>query len=52
MYHLTNGMATGAEVLGWVRTPAARQRLGRACLIAAPALLLAGMAAWQALAVN
>jgi succinate dehydrogenase / fumarate reductase cytochrome b subunit len=52
VYHLTNGVATGAEVLGWVRTPAARQRLGRACFIAAPALLLAGMVAWQALAVN
>ena len=52
VYHLTNGVATGAEVLGWVRTPAARQRLGRACFIAAPALLLAGMVAWQALAVK
>jgi succinate dehydrogenase / fumarate reductase cytochrome b subunit len=48
VYHLTNGVATGAEVLGIVRTPAAQHRLGRACLIAAPVLLLAGMAAWQA----
>jgi len=52
VYHLTNGVATGAEVLGWVRTPAAQQRLGRACLIAAATLLLAGLVAWQTLAVK
>jgi len=52
VYHLTNGAATGAEVLGAVRTPEAKQRLGHACLIAAPALLLAGMVAWRALAVK
>jgi len=36
VYHLTNGVATGAQVLGWVRSPAAEARLWRACLIAAP----------------
>jgi succinate dehydrogenase / fumarate reductase cytochrome b subunit len=52
VYHVTNGLATAAEVVGWVRTPAAQERLWRACLCAAPLLLLAGMAAWYALAVN
>jgi succinate dehydrogenase/fumarate reductase cytochrome b subunit len=52
VYHLTNGVATGAEVLGIVSTPVAQNRLWRICLIAAPALLLAGLAAWWALAVR
>lgn len=52
IYHLTNGVVTGAEVLGWVRTPVAQERLWRTCLIAAPALLLAGLAAWYAFAVR
>jgi succinate dehydrogenase / fumarate reductase cytochrome b subunit len=52
VYHLTNGVANGAEVLGLVSTPAARERLWRICLIAAPALLLAGLAAWYAFAVK
>jgi succinate dehydrogenase / fumarate reductase cytochrome b subunit len=52
VYHLTNGVATGAEVLGLVSTPVAQNRLWRICLIAAPALLLAGLAAWWALAVR
>ena len=50
VYHLTNGVATGAEVLGCVNTPAAQERLWRICLIAAPALLLAGLAVWRAIA--
>jgi len=49
VYHVTNGVATGAEVLGWVRTPAAQERLWRICVCVAPVLLLAGMAAWYGL---
>jgi succinate dehydrogenase/fumarate reductase cytochrome b subunit len=52
VYHVTNGLATGAEVLGWVRTPAAQDRFWRAGVCAAPALLLAGLAAWYALALR
>jgi len=52
VYHLTNGLATGAEVLGWVKTPAAQERFWRICVIASPALLLAGLTAWYALAVR
>jgi hypothetical protein len=51
VYHLTNGVATGAEVLGWVSTPVAQNRLWRICLIVSPTLLLAGLAAWYAFAV-
>ena len=50
VYHLTNGLATGAEVFGWVSTPAAQDRLWRIPICVAPVLLLAGMAAWWALA--
>ena len=50
VYHVANGLATGAEVLGWVRTPAAQDRLWRISICTAPLLLLAGMAAWWALA--
>ena len=49
VYHVANGIATGAEVLGWVETSAAQQRLWRICLMVAPMLLLAGLAAWYAL---
>jgi succinate dehydrogenase/fumarate reductase cytochrome b subunit len=49
VYHVSNGIATGAEVLGWAKTAAAQQRLWRICLMAAPVLLLAGLAAWYAL---
>jgi succinate dehydrogenase / fumarate reductase cytochrome b subunit len=52
VYHLANGIATGAEVLGFITTPAAQQRLWRICLVAAPALLLAGLAVWHAFAVR
>ena len=31
VYHVTNGVATGAEVLGLVSTPVAQQRLWRIC---------------------
>jgi len=50
VYHLTNGVATGAAVLGLTPTLAAERRLGRLCLLAAPLLLLAGMVAWFAFA--
>ena len=36
VYHLANGVATGAEVLGLTATPAAQQRLWRICLVTAP----------------
>jgi len=52
VYHLMNGVATGAEVLGWVSTPIAQERLGRICIVTAPALLLAGLAACYAFAVK
>jgi succinate dehydrogenase / fumarate reductase cytochrome b subunit len=52
VYHVANGMATGAEVLGWVRTPATQKRLWHLNLCLAPLLLLAGMTAWYALAVR
>src|ERR1019366_382224 len=52
VYHVANGLATGAEVFGFVKTPAAQNRLWRISIFAAPALLLAGMAAWWALAVK
>jgi succinate dehydrogenase / fumarate reductase cytochrome b subunit len=52
VYHVANGLATGAEVLGWVSTPAAQDRLWRVSICAAPILLLVGMTAWWALALR
>lgn len=52
IYHVANGLATGAEVLGWTRTATAQDRLWRVSICAAPALLLAGIAAWWALDVR
>jgi succinate dehydrogenase / fumarate reductase cytochrome b subunit len=52
VYHVTNGVATGAEVLGWAGSPAAQRRLWRACLVAAPVLLVVGLTAWYAFAVK
>jgi len=52
VYHVANGLVTGAEVLGWVRTSAAQDRLWRISACAAPALFLAGLAAWYALALR
>ena len=52
VYHVGNGVATGAEVLGWVKTPTAQKRLESICLIAAPVLLFAGWIAWYAFAVR
>jgi succinate dehydrogenase / fumarate reductase cytochrome b subunit len=52
VYHVSNGVATGTEVLGWVRTPAAQKRLERLCVCGAVVLLLAGLAAWYGLALK
>ena len=52
VYHVANGLATGAEVLGFIKTSAAQDRLWRISICAAPALLLAGLAAWWAFAVR
>ena len=52
VYHVANGLATGAEVLGWVSTPLEQNRLWRTSISAAPVLLLAAMAAWWALAMK
>jgi succinate dehydrogenase / fumarate reductase cytochrome b subunit len=52
VYHLTNGVATGAEVLGWVKTPVTQERLWLVCVLTTPALLLAGLAAWYGFAVR
>jgi succinate dehydrogenase/fumarate reductase cytochrome b subunit len=52
VYHLANGIATGAEVVGLAGTPAAQQRLWRACLFGAPVLLVAALAAVFAFALR
>lgn len=52
VYHVANGLATGAEVLGWVKTVKAQARWERTCLLLGPLLGLAGLAAWWALAVK
>ena len=52
VYHLANGVATGTEVLGLTSTPAAQDRLWHICLVAAPALLLGGLASWYAFVVK
>jgi succinate dehydrogenase / fumarate reductase cytochrome b subunit len=52
VYHLANGIATGAEVLGLATTPDAQRRLWHACLIGAPALGLAGLGALFAFALR
>jgi len=49
-YHAANGVATGAEVLGWVRTSNAQSWSRRASFCAAAFLLFAGLVAWWALA--
>ena len=50
VYHLGNGMATGAEVLGFVRTRAQNGRLRHACIAAGFVLAAIGIAAWYAFA--
>jgi len=52
VYHVANGIATGAEVLGWVKTATGQRRLWHICLGGALGLFLAGLTAWNALAVR
>ena len=52
VYHLANGVATGAEVLNLVTTPAAQRRLWHVCLVTAFALMLTGLFAWYVLAIK
>jgi len=49
-YHVSNGIATGAQVLGLTAKSVAQKWLGRICLLLAPALLLVGLAAWHTFA--
>jgi succinate dehydrogenase / fumarate reductase cytochrome b subunit len=49
-YHVSNGIATGAEVLGLATRPSAQKWVIRGCLILGPLLLLIGLSAWHALA--
>jgi hypothetical protein len=50
VYHLANGVATGAEVLGFVPATGQRERLWRVCIGAGIVLAAIGMAAWYAFA--
>lgn len=49
-YHLANGFATGMEVLGRAERPVTQRWIRRGSLVLGPALLIAGVAAWLALA--
>jgi len=49
-YHVSNGIATGAEGLGLSTTATTQKWIVRACLVLGLGLLLAGLAAWHALA--
>jgi succinate dehydrogenase/fumarate reductase cytochrome b subunit len=48
IYHLVNGAATGAEVLGFVTGSAQKERLLRWCMGIGVVLATAGMMAWYA----
>jgi hypothetical protein len=50
VYHLANGVATGAEVLGWVTSQAQKERFWRCCMGAGAVLTVIGMLAWYAIA--
>jgi succinate dehydrogenase hydrophobic anchor subunit len=50
VYHLANGVATGAEVLGFVTGSARKERLWRCCMVAGGVLAAIGMGAWYAFA--
>lgn len=50
VYHLANGVATGAEVLGFVATTGQKERLWRVCIGAGIILAAIGMAGWYAFA--
>jgi succinate dehydrogenase/fumarate reductase cytochrome b subunit len=48
VYHLANGVATGAEVLGFVTTTRQKDRCWRVCMGAGFVLAAIGLAAWYA----
>jgi len=48
VYHLANGVTTGAEVLGFTATVQQRRRLWHICIISGTSLGAIGMAAWYA----
>jgi succinate dehydrogenase/fumarate reductase cytochrome b subunit len=50
VYHLANGVATGAEVLGLAATFGQKERCWRLCMGAGFVLAPIGMAAWYAFA--
>jgi succinate dehydrogenase/fumarate reductase cytochrome b subunit len=50
VYHLANGVATGAEVLGFVTTATRKENLWRVCMGAGFVLFAIGMAGWYAFA--
>jgi succinate dehydrogenase / fumarate reductase cytochrome b subunit len=50
VFHLANGVATGAEVLGFVPTTAQNERLWRWCIGAGFILAAIGLTAWYAFA--
>lgn len=50
VYHLCNGAATGAEVLGFAAVPARKERLRRVCLGTGFVLAAVALAAWFAFA--
>ena len=48
VYHLANGVATGAQVLGFVTGSAQKESLWRCCRVAGVVLAAIGMMAWYA----
>jgi succinate dehydrogenase/fumarate reductase cytochrome b subunit len=50
VYHLANGVATGAEVLGFVTGSAQKESLWRCCMGAGVVLAVIGIMAWHAFA--
>jgi hypothetical protein len=50
VYHLANGVATGAEVLEFVTGSAQKESLWRCCMGAGVAFAVIGMMAWYAFA--
>lgn len=52
VYHAANGVATGAEVLGFADSTARQERLWKICLAAASFLMVVGLAAWLAAGIS
>jgi succinate dehydrogenase/fumarate reductase cytochrome b subunit len=52
VYHLANGVAIGADVLGCTRTARQQYRLWHICIVSGTALGAIGMAAWYAFVVK